>query len=135
MLAADDQPRGPWGDTLRAYLGAERARSWQALSLTPDPHRVTRVSPEAFVLDTARPDGFAMHLYRDVRRHPMHAGDRVATRSVTIDVLEVVEGAPSSIRVTGRGSLDDPSLLFASRHGGRLLRVRLPPVGRSIVLP
>jgi hypothetical protein len=95
---------------------------------------VIRVADDAFELEPAQPNGFNMRLYRNVQLHPMRVGERIITRSITIEVLQVQTGNPTRIRVSGQQSMDAPSLFFAARYQGRLVRFSLPPIGGSMVL-
>jgi hypothetical protein len=134
VVVADDQPRGPWAGTVYDYLTGKRVRSWQALSLTPNPHRVLRIANNTFELEPAQEGGFSMHLYRNTQRYPMRVGDRIVTQAATIEVLAVDQGTPLRIRVSTERSLDDPSLFFAARYRGQLVRIRPPPIGGAVIL-
>jgi hypothetical protein len=132
VLSAGDQASGPWGNLLYAFGTGHPARSWQALALDPGPHSVIRVADRVIDIAPASDDGFAMSVYRDARRYPMHAGDRVSTRGLTIEVAAVQGGRPTRIRVTADRSLDDAAFVFAARgQGGKLMHLPLPPVGRG----
>lgn len=133
VLLADGQPTGPWGGVLRRFATGRSPASWQALSITPDPHRLLRTADDTFVLEPGRPGGFSMHVYRDAAVSPMRAGDRVATPGLSIQVLDAHDGVPLRIRVHASRSFDDPRWCFAARWQGKLVRVRLPPVGKGAV--
>ena len=76
-----------------------------------------------------------MHLYRNADDYPMHVGERITTKALSIEVIEVEGGRPSRIRVRADRSLDDPSLCFATRRDGRLVRIRLPLGLRRLIVP
>jgi hypothetical protein len=135
VLSADGQTSGPWGGVLYAFATGSAPRSWQVLALGPQPHSVARIADDTIEIAPAGGSGFEMHLYRDVEANPMHAGDRIATRGLTIEVVDVTaEGRPTRIRVQADRSLDDPSFCFASRGREHLSRVQLPPVGTGVWL-
>jgi hypothetical protein len=135
VVLAEDQSSGPWGGLLYEFATGARARSWQALSLTPGPHSVGRVADDTIEIAPAGGGAFQMHLYRDAEDHPMHPGDRVPTRGLTVEVVATDGGRPTRIRVHGDRSLDDATFCFASRGPDRLFRIRLPPVGMGMWLP
>jgi hypothetical protein len=135
VLLADGQMTGPWGGLLYAFATGSAPRSWQALAFGAGPTSVGRVADDTIEIAPRDPTGFAMHLYRDVSIDPMHAGDRVVTRGLVVEVAAVTpEGRPSRIRVRADRSLDDPALVFAARGAAGLVRVHLPPVGMGVWL-
>jgi hypothetical protein len=95
---------------------------------------VIRVASNAFELEPAQVGAFNMHLYRNTERDPMQLGERITTQPVSIEVLEVNNGAPLRIRISSERSLDDPTLFFAARYQGRLVHFSLPPVGGVMIL-
>jgi hypothetical protein len=135
VLAAYDQPSGPWGGVVYGFATGDVPRSWQALALGSQPHAVARLADDTFEMTPAGGDGFSMHLYRDTAIDPMRVGDHVATPGLTVEVVDVdAAGRPRRIRVRADRSLDDPSFAFVTRGRDRLVRVRLPAVGQGVWL-
>jgi hypothetical protein len=134
VLLADDQAMGPWGDVVHAFKSGERARSWQALSLTPGPHRLTRLDERTFELEAGAPGGFSPHIYRNTDRHPLRIGERFETPGLSIAVTGTARGRATHIRIRADRSLDDPGWCFATRSEGFLVRVVMPPVGGRGIL-
>jgi hypothetical protein len=134
VLLADDQAMGPWGDIVHAWKSGERARSWQALSLTSGPHRLTRLDERSFDLEPGAPDGFSPYIYRNTDRHPLEVGERFGTPGLSIEVTATARGRATRVRIHAERSLDDPGWCFATRADGYLVRVMMPPVGRGGIL-
>jgi hypothetical protein len=134
VLLADRPTTGAWGGAVHAFATGRHPHSWQVLSMTPGPHRFTRLAADAFEVEPAASGGFNLDLYRNAEGFPMHPGDRVTTPGLTIEVLDVDGGRPTRIRVHAERSLEDPSWCFASRSERGLVQVRFPAVGKVAFL-
>lgn len=97
---------------------------------------IRRVDPNA--LEVRPVGGFLSRpfdrLYRG-RTAPMHKGQAFYAGGAFITITEVDEhGAPRAALFRFDWSVDNPHLVFAGWKSGRYVRVRLPRVGRSMVL-
>ena len=87
----------------------------------------------AFQLD-ATTAGFDVDAYRDPRRSPFRAGDRVATNGLTVAVEKVRNGRPTLIEVQFDQPLEDPSLYFVTRTSRGFQPITMPPIGGELHL-
>ncbi|HVU05967.1 MAG TPA: hypothetical protein VHE30_29660 [Polyangiaceae bacterium] len=134
VLVAESQAMGPWGGVVHAWKSGERARSWQALSLSDGPHRLARVDETTFDLEPYAPGGFDPRIYRDTERHPLRVGDRFRTPRLQVEVLATEGGRATRIRVRADRPLEDRGFLWATRSERGLVQVVMPPIGQSGIL-
>jgi hypothetical protein len=121
----------------RESLGIPRpeALRWLATGLTP----VALERLDAHTL-LVRPDGGFLQYDMDrMLRSPRHgfaAGQRVALRGMSVEVVEVdAHGRPLAVRATFDRPLEDPSLVWRRWAGRGLVPYRPPAVGAREVLP
>lgn len=133
LLAGQDPFTLIYPPIARRLHGSPLPRGWHALSASPSGHTFTRTGPNTF--EFAADDGpLVVGVFADILRspeHPMAVGDEVGLGDSRIEVLDVIDGRPSKIRVECNVPLDDPSLLFLQFQDFALKRFDVPPVGET----
>jgi hypothetical protein len=110
--------------------GAERLR---VLSMAPQPHRLSRLTPGALELETLGPrQSHAFeHLFR-ASAQPLREGDRVDVGELAIQVEATNAGLFSRARFQLEGDLERlPACLLVWR-GGKLDSIAPPALGQSV---
>ncbi len=75
-------------------------------------------------------------MLRDPEKAPARAGDTIDLRDVSFEVVEVMDGRPSEVRVRFEVPLDDPGFVWLQwgADGSGFVPFRPPPVGESVEL-
>lgn len=126
---------GTYTPTVRAVDGGELPRAWWALSLARHDHVLVRTAADRIELTSAGPMLRARFetLYRS-RALPLHPGDTVQLKGMTVRVLEVDDGSPTKIAAEFDRSLDDPTLWLVEWRDGLLRRMKVPAIGETVKL-
>jgi len=118
--------------------------SWQAISMAPCAHRLTRTHANRLELEVIGGSMLGTEFERLFRspRYPFRPGQQISLGVLarpgymTITILEMGQTGPSRVALEfDRPLEDDASLWFLVWKDGHLRRFQPPPVGASIVLP
>jgi hypothetical protein len=120
-----------------ATRGMPAPRAWWTLSLSREPHVLTRTGPTSLELSLTRghflTDEFET-LFRGAS-HPLPQGSRVALPGMRVTVLDADEVGPTRVGFEFDTPLEDPSLVFLRWKDGALHPSPPPPVGARVSLP
>jgi hypothetical protein len=117
--------------------GRPMPRSVRVLSAAPRAHDIVRTAPnqlEFSVLGGTLLQSDLETLYRS-DEFPFHRSDRVELRGLTVEIVELYEGKPLTVRFTFEHPLEDASYLFLYSSSDGLRRFPLPRVGEKVRLP
>lgn len=131
LIAANDPLYTP---IIRRLAGSPVPRSWHCLSGSSSDHVFTRTAADTFELESkeyALVQGVFADILRDIDANPFAVGDTIKLLDAKIEVLAVMEGRPTKIRVRCNKPLDDPSIVFLQWKDYRIQPFALPPVGES----
>lgn len=121
----------------RALTGHPLPAAWWVVSLAPRDLELTRTGDRTLELAPIRAamiEAVFEQLFRSSDR-PFAAGETVRLAGLEVTVLAVDDGKPTRVQLAFDAPLEDPSLLFLGWRDGRLRRLPLPAVGRSMRLP
>jgi hypothetical protein len=116
---------------LMALRGMPKPLSWWQLSLSPEPHALTRTGPASLELSLTR-GHFLTSEFEGVFRgtnHPLPRGARVKLKGMTVTVLDADAEGPTRLGFEFDTPLDDPSFVFLGWKDDALQPVTPPPVG------
>ena len=139
VLTAPDGITGFFTGVIREIeYGAPMPYCWWVLSVAPRDHLVTRTGLQQFeleVLDGTFLDTSQEQLFRSTK-NPLEKNEQIMLDGASVTVLEISHGRPLRVRFdfdldSVRGS---DELIFLAWIDGRLARIKLPEVGRTIKL-
>lgn len=96
----------------------------------------TRVDEHTFELESTG-EPFLTNVFESVylsHEPDVAVGETWKRGLLTVEALEVVDGAPTRLRFRTTKALDDPTLGFLRSEAGALRRIEPPPVGESRLL-
>jgi hypothetical protein len=136
VLAASDPVASIYVGGARAMRAPKTVSTWVTLSMARGIHHIERTGDRILVIkvDPGMLYGSFEVVFRGSDR-PVHRGERVDLDDMTVTVLDVKEGHPTSFEVDFRTlSLDDPSLKLLIWRDAQLVPVHLA-MGESIEVP
>ena len=74
------------------------------------------------------------HLFRDQAADPLELGERIELEGVTIEILGLEEGRPSSVSFRFDRSLEAAKLRWLQWQDGVYLPLKLPEIGQTVTL-
>lgn len=116
--------------------GMPKPGAWWTLSISPEPHELTRSGPDSLELALTRNE-FLTSEFESVFRgpsHPLRKGNQVKLQGMTVTVLEDNGKGPTRLGFTFDTPLEDPSLVFIRWQDGALRPFTPPPVGERLAL-
>jgi hypothetical protein len=121
---------------IMATRGMPKPRAWWPMSLSPEPHELTRSGPDSLELSLTRNEFLTSEFETVFRgtRHPLRKGDQVKLQGMTVTVLEDNGKGPTRVGFTFDTPLEDPSLVFIRWKDGVLRPFTPPPVGERLAL-
>ncbi|PTL84940.1 hypothetical protein [Vitiosangium sp. GDMCC 1.1324] len=119
-----------------ATRGMPKPRAWWHLSLSPEPHVLTRTGPDSLELSLTRGHFLTSEFERVFRgpSHPLRQGAQVKLNGMTVTVLEAEDQGPTRLGFTFDRPLEDPSFVFLRWTDGAMHPVPPPPVGERLSL-
>lgn len=135
LLAAGDPMMLVYPPHLRSMAGHPRPGAWTVLCLAKGRLSMTRVSPNALEI-TAETGWMQTPLERFFRREdrPLLPGSSEGFDGMTVEVTQMDDGAPRTLRFTFDRPLHDPSLRFMSVGMRGVFRYPLAGVGATMPL-
>jgi hypothetical protein len=121
---------------IQGTRGMPRPRAWWALSMSPEPHVLTRTGPNSLELSLTQGRFLTHELERVFRSptYPLPQGARVELEGMTVTVLEADAEGPKRLGFDFDVPLEDPSLVLLAWKDGLLRRTTPPPVGERVAL-
>ncbi|MFL5352771.1 hypothetical protein [Archangium sp.] len=119
-----------------ATRGMPPPHAWWQLSLSPEPHVLTRTGPDSLELSLTR-GHFLTSEFEAVFRgpaHPLRQGDQVKLEELTVTVLAADEQGATRLGFTFDRPLEDPSFVFLRWKDDALRPFTPPPVGERVPL-
>ncbi|MCI0573452.1 MAG: hypothetical protein L0Y66_22130, partial [Myxococcaceae bacterium] len=127
---------GMFAPMVWAARGHVLPRSWWTLSLSLEPHVLTRTGPSAFEL-SLRGGHFHTSEFEQLFRGPAHAlpvGAQVQLDGMRVTVLEAGEEGPTRLGFALDVPLEDDSLVLLHWRDGGLRRLPPPAIGVPVAL-
>ena len=119
----------------RRWYGHKGPATCQLLMGGYGPLRLTRVARAAFELQRLRTGYTGFDVYAAAfNRLPLHVGDRFQSGSLSVEVLETLDGRPLRARYVLHTPVDDDSVVLLTQTRAGLEKVELPALGESITL-
>ncbi len=137
VLAASTHEVGFYLPFIRWKQTGVLADSWRVLSVAPHDHRFTRTGPQTLemeVVDGTLLTGLFEAMFRGPD-HPLVVGDVLDAGPLTAEILAVGEPGPSRVRFQFEGELDGPDYRWLMWTPEGLVRVDLPALGETLVVP
>jgi hypothetical protein len=134
VLPMPNPTLGLYVPILMALRGMPKPRSWWQLSLSPEPHALTRTGPASLELSLTR-GHFLTSEFEVVfrgRNHPLPRGTRVELKGMTVTVLDADAQGPTRLGFEFDTPLEDPSFVFLGWKDDALRPVTPPPVGERL---
>jgi hypothetical protein len=119
-----------------ATRGMPKPLAWWQMSLSPEPHVLTRTGPESLELSLTRGQ-FLTSEFEAVFRgssHPLRQGAQVKLKGMTVTVLDADDKGPTRLGFTFDRPLEDSSFVFLRWKDDALRPFTPPPVGERIPL-
>ena len=120
-----------------ATRGMPKPLAWWQMSLSPEPHVLTRTGPDSIELTLTRNQFLTSEfegVFRGTSRHPLRQGAQVKLKGMTVTVLETDDKGPTRLGFTFDKPLEDPSFVFLRWKDGALRPFTPPPVGERVAL-
>ncbi|WP_147332955.1 hypothetical protein [Archangium gephyra] len=119
-----------------ATRGMPKPRAWWTMSLSPEPHELTRSGPDSLELSLTRNEFLTSEFETVFRgqRYPLRKGAQVKLQGMTVTVLEDNGEGPTRVGFTFDTPLEDPSLVFIRWKDGALRPFTPPAVGERLAL-
>ncbi|MCY1073037.1 hypothetical protein [Archangium lansingense] len=120
-----------------ATRGMPKPLAWWQLSLSPEPHVLTRTGPDSIELTLTRNQFLTSEfegVFRGVSSHPLRQGAQVKLKGLTVTVLETNDKGPTRLGFTFDRPLEDPSFVFLRWKDDALRPFTPPPVGERVAL-
>ncbi|HEX8820733.1 MAG TPA: hypothetical protein VF794_12465 [Archangium sp.] len=120
-----------------ATRGMPRPLAWWSLSMSMEPHVLTRTGPSSLELSLTRGHFLTNEfekVFRSPNTHPLPAGSRVELQGMRVTVLEADAEGPTRLGFDFDLPLEDPSFVFLGWKDGQLRRTTPPPVGARVAL-
>jgi hypothetical protein len=136
MLSLPEPTMGMYAPMVLATRGMPRPRAWWTLTLSPEPHVLTRTGPSTFELSLTRGQFLTSefeHVFRGPS-HPLPQGATVELEGMRVTVLESDARGPTRVGYAFDAPLEDPSLLLLHWKDGALRRFTPPGVGEPVSL-
>ncbi|WP_375769602.1 hypothetical protein NR798_01590 [Archangium gephyra] len=119
-----------------ATRGMPKPLAWWPMSLSPEPHVLTRTGPDSLELTLTRNQFLTSEFETVFRgpRHPLRKGAQVKLQGMTVTVLEDNGKGPTRLGFTFDRPLEDPSFVFLRWKDDALRPFTPPPVGERVAL-
>jgi len=136
LLAAADPTTTIYIPLVRRVHGRPAPEAVQLLAGTFAPHRVFRLSPNAFVLERLHAGMTAGDAYASAfNSQPLHSGESFQVEGMRVIVERVRRGRPLRTRYELDRPLEEPEVVLLLQTASGLVRSRFPRVGESKLLP
>lgn len=116
---------------MRRAMGLPEPLGWWVLSAVPHAHRVTRTSVTSFELETMEGTLADTMAFTLLRVRPLAPGARVQLDGAVCEVMEVLKGRPTKLRVTFDQDPEE-TVRFVAWQSGGYREVKLPSPGDSM---
>jgi hypothetical protein len=136
VLALPEPPFAMYAPMLMAARGMPKPRAWWTLTLSPEPHVLTRTGPDEFELALTRSHFLANEfawLFRGPA-WPLREGAEVDLEGMRVTVRATNAEGPTRLGFTFDTPLEDPSLVLLHWRDGALRRFTPPVVGARVEL-
>lgn len=119
-----------------AARGMPKPEAWWTLSMSLEPHVLTRTGPTSLELSLTRGRFFTSEFEKVFRgpTYPLPRGSRVELQGLRVTVLEADAEGPSRLGFEFDLPLEDPSFVFLEWKDGGPHRFTPPPVGARVAL-
>ena len=116
--------------------GMPKPLAWWLVSLSPEPHVLTRTGPDSFELTLTRGQFLTSEFEALFRSpgHPLRQGEQVKLKGMTVTVLDTDDKGPTRLGFAFDRPLEDPSFVFLRWKDDALRPFTPPPVGERIAL-
>jgi hypothetical protein len=135
-LAMPNPTFGLYAPIILATRGMPQPRAWWTLTLSPEPHVLTRTGPASLELALTRGRFLTSEfeiMFRS-QRHPLPQGSQVKLKGMTVTVVEADAEGPTRLGFEFDTPLEDPSLVLLHWRDGALRRFTPPPQGERVPL-
>jgi hypothetical protein len=135
-LAVPNPVLGMYAPMILAARGMPQPAAWWALTLSSQPHVLTRTGPSSFELSLTR-GRFLTEEFETLFRspsHPLPQGTQVKLSRMTVTVVEADGEGPRRLGFEFDTPLEAPSLILLHWKDGALRRFTPPPEGERVPL-